>query len=789
MTTAINSSDLPVRILVVDDYPNTADTFARALKRLGPGVEVLSAESGELALEMVKDKAVDLLITDVVMPGVTGLELIKRMQSHPAGRPAYTALMTAYDVPGLKETARRLKVNEVIRKPIHPERLCQIVAKAIEDLEHAPLPLTPVNKPQLKILVADDVADNVALLSRYLENEGYTCLSASNGAEALAKIRAELPDLVLLDVSMPVKDGFEALQEIRADLVISYIPVIILTAARIEPMDMQYALSIGADDYVTKPFDRRELLARIRTRLRVKEAEDIIRQRNKELNLLPEIGRELSARLDVDELLDLVLHRTVEALGAFGGHIMLLTPGGPLHRSYFFPSPAVAASTAHLPPLVGLLDQVGETCQGFIINDTRKDLRWQAQDGDATRAVVVVPMFGRHNILGLLALVHEQAGYFNLEHKLLLQAIASQAAIAVENAQLYAGAEKVQQHMMAVLQNVEEAVLLVDAGNRLSHLNPAAERLIGNDHVQVGQPLVKGQGYDALIELLDKSRSAGMPVSGEIAWADRRAFTVLVAPVEDGGNLVLLHEISHSNPSDPTRNSFIATATHELKHPLTFINLTSQMLSKAGPLNEKQMEIVDRISNTVKNMDGLLQNMLELAHLDNTDSEPRFEAVDINALVADVADEFLLQAAARQQIFQFEKAVCALIVLGDPFQLRHALRNLADNAIKYSPPGGTTCLSVEADGQEAIIRIMDSGYGIPTEDLPFVFDHFYRGHSKEIEQIQGSGLGLTIVKSIVEQHGGRVEVESEYGKGSCFTVSLPLVEAGSVGEKSTRVEK
>jgi signal transduction histidine kinase/DNA-binding response OmpR family regulator len=778
-----------VRILVVDDHPNTADTFARVMGRLGPGVEILSAESGELALEMVKDKAVDLLITDMVMPGMTGLELIKRMQSHPAGRPAYTALMTAYDVPGLNETARRLKVNDVIHKPIHPERLCQIIAKAIEDLGHAPLPLAPVNKPQLKILVADDVADNVALLSRYLENEGYTCLSASNGAEALAKIRAELPDLVLLDVSMPVKDGFEALQEIRADPAISYIPVIILTAARIEPMDMQYALSIGADDYVTKPFDRRELLARIRTRLRVKEAEDIIRQRNKELNLLPEIGRELSARLDVDELLDLVLHRTVEALGAFGGHVMLLTPGGPLHRSYFFPSPAVAASTAHLPPLVGLLDQVGETCQGFIINDTRKDLRWQAQDGDATRAVVVVPMFGRHNILGLLALVHEQAGYFNLEHKLLLQAIASQAAIAVENAQLYAGAEKVQQHMMAVLQNVEEAILLVDAGNRLSHLNPAAERLIGNDHVQVGQPLVKGQGYDALIELLDKSRSAGMPVSGETAWADRRAFTVLVAPVEDGGNLVLLHEISHSNPSDPTRNSFIATATHELKHPLTFINLTSQMLSKVGPLNEKQMEIVDRISNTVKNMDGLLQNMLELALLDNTDSEPRFEAVDINALVADVADEFLLQAAARQQIFQFEKTVCAPIVLGDPFQLRHALRNLADNAIEYSPPGGATCLSVEAGGQEVIIRIMDSGYGIPTEDLPFVFDRFYRGHSKEIEQIQGSGLGLTIVKSIVEQHGGRVEVESEYGKGSCFTVSLPLMEAGSAGEKLIRVEK
>ncbi len=252
------------------------------------------------------------------------------------------------------------------------------------------------------------------MLSRYLENEGYICLTASDGEQALAATRAEMPDLVLLDVNMPVKDGFEALQEIRSDPAIAHIPVIILTAARLESMDMQYALNMGADDYVTKPFDRRELLARIRTRLRVKETEDIIRQRNKELNLLPEIGRELSARLDVNELTDLVLRRTVETLGALLGHIILLTPKGPSHKSYYFSASVPPASQAQLPPLTDLLAQVKDTRQGILIGDAHKDLRWPVAPDDPTRAVVIVPMFGRLGLLGLLVLAHEQSDYFRL---------------------------------------------------------------------------------------------------------------------------------------------------------------------------------------------------------------------------------------------------------------------------------------------------------------------------------------------------------------------------------------
>jgi CheY-like chemotaxis protein len=529
------------RILVVDDHPHAAATLGRAMSQLEPKLDILTAESGERALELVRDKSVDLVITDLVMPGMTGLELIEKLQGHPGGRPAYTMLITAYDIPGLKETARRLKVNDVVIKPIRPERVCQLVAKAIEGLGDVPVPQALETKPQPKILVADDQPENVILLSRYLGNEGYSCITASDGNRALEVTRTEMPDLILLDVNMPVKDGFETLQEIRSDPAINHIPVIILTAARLEPMDMQYALSIGADDYITKPFDRRELLARIRTRLRVKEAEDVIRRQNKQLSLLPEIGRELSARLDVDELIDLVLRRTVETLGALLGHIILLAPEGAFHKSYRISTTSFPVHEVTLPPIEALAFKLKNTRQGFIIDDIHKDKHWRVATDDPTRTVVVVPLLGRHEILGLLVLAHEQRGYFTLEHKLLLQAIASQASIAIENARFYASTTQGQKRENPVFEHPIQAAILFDENGQVKWLSPTGEELFGTPPVSPGESLPTGKEYNPLIGLLEYVRTSGKTTCGEITWPDGLTFVVSIAPMANGDCLALFY--------------------------------------------------------------------------------------------------------------------------------------------------------------------------------------------------------------------------------------------------------
>lgn len=137
MNTPVANPQELVRILVVDDHPNTATTLARALAQIGPTVDVVSAVSGTDALEKVKNVGVDILFTDMIMPEMTGLELIEKMQNHPGGKPAYAYLITAYDVPGLKVTAQRLKVNDVIIKPVRPEKICQIATHAIDEMKHA----------------------------------------------------------------------------------------------------------------------------------------------------------------------------------------------------------------------------------------------------------------------------------------------------------------------------------------------------------------------------------------------------------------------------------------------------------------------------------------------------------------------------------------------------------------------------------------------------------------------------------------------------------------------------
>ncbi len=139
MIAATNPSNAtPKRLLIVDDHPDMAATLARTVAQVCPGLEVLSSTGGREALEQASDLPVDLLITDLMMPGMNGFELIEKLGSRPAGPPAFIVLITAYDVADLQENARRLKVNETILKPFPPGLLVQTVRRALDQLDHAP---------------------------------------------------------------------------------------------------------------------------------------------------------------------------------------------------------------------------------------------------------------------------------------------------------------------------------------------------------------------------------------------------------------------------------------------------------------------------------------------------------------------------------------------------------------------------------------------------------------------------------------------------------------------------
>jgi len=625
--------------------------------------------------------------------------------------------------------------------------------------------------------VADDKPDNVTLLARYLEYEGYDYIPARDGLETLDKVRDDLPDLVLLDVNMPHKDGFSVLEEIRNDPAVQHIPVIILTAARLDSSDVQSGLNLGADDYVTKPFDRHELMARIRTKLRVKEAEDVIRRRNRELNLLPEIGKELSARTDIKDLANVLLKRTVETLGALQGHMILLETGDMPQQNYQIPESTGGEKTeARISE--SLLAHINETRQGLVVANTADNHLWQTAPANAgIQSAVVAPLNGRKDLLGLLALTHEQESYFNLDHLLLLQAIASQAAIAIENARLYADVAQEQKRLAAVLQHAAEAILMFDAHGRLILLNPAGEKLFTDFKTNLKQPLALGHGYDAFIKMLDDARRSNAAQSGEFPWPDQRTFVSLITPIEDGGQVAILHDVTRFKDLDKVKNEFIATASHDLKNPITTIAGFNSLLAQAGPLNRQQQDFVDRIQSATQTMSELVQNMIALAQLD-LQAAQRHEAVEMGELLAGMADEFSPQAASKQQSLNFAPPAAAAHVQGDPLQLKQLFRNLIGNAIKYSPQGGSITLAAKLETGNIQVDVQDTGFGIPADDLPFIFDRFYRVRHNQHNEAEGNGLGLAIVKSVVEQHSGQVNVQSKVNQGTCFSVLLPLTHGG-----------
>ena len=213
-----------------------------------------------------------------------------------------------------------------------------------------------------------------------------------------------------------------------------------------------------------------------------------------------------------------------------------------------------------------------------------------------------------------------------------------------------------------------------------------AERLFTDYEAKLGVPLARDCGYDALIDSLEATFSSGKPGAAEIVWPDQRVFAALLTPIDGEGCVALLHDISHFKVLERVKNEFISTATHDLKNPIGVITGFSDLLPKAGPLNEAQAGFVAHINSAARNMNELVQNLLQLAKID-MGMESKQETVALNGLAHDVWKEYQPQAAAKTQKLLLEKAESQPNIQGDSLQLKQALRNLVGNAVKYTPAG------------------------------------------------------------------------------------------------------
>jgi two-component system phosphate regulon sensor histidine kinase PhoR len=307
-------------------------------------------------------------------------------------------------------------------------------------------------------------------------------------------------------------------------------------------------------------------------------------------------------------------------------------------------------------------------------------------------------------------------------------------------------------------------------------LNPAAEaafELTGKP--VIGKPVAEILPNAALVQLLQDHHSG--PGTSEIEIASGRTLYASASPIisADGsilGQVCVLRDVTHFKELDLMKSEFVATVSHDLRAPLTFMRGYATMMPMVGSLNEKQQEFATKIIVGIEQMTKLIDDLLDLGRIEAGVGLAR-ETCHLDEIVNGIVDTLQPHAISKGLAFNVEMPNNLPSVSGDPTLLRQAITNLLDNAIKYTPAGGQVRVSVSKEPDRFRLSVTDTGLGIAPADQTHLFQKFFRVKQRGSSQVKGSGLGLAIVKSIIERHGGRVWVDSRLGKGSTFYMELP----------------
>ena len=228
------------------------------------------------------------------------------------------------------------------------------------------------------------------------------------------------------------------------------------------------------------------------------------------------------------------------------------------------------------------------------------------------------------------------------------------------------------------------------------------------------------------------------------------------------------------------KSEFVATVSHDLRAPLTFMRGYTTMLSMVGDLNERQRDYMQRILDGIEQMNALIGDLLDLRRVE-AGVGIRREPCRMGLVMVEAVEAIRGRASAKGVDLRLEPSEGSPTVMGDRTLLRQAVTNLVDNAVKYTPSGGEVTVGLDVTETQPVLTVSDTGIGIAPPDQSRLFEMFYRIKRREAGSTQGTGLGLALVKSIVERHGGRVWVESALNHGSTFFIELPLPHNGEPG--------
>jgi signal transduction histidine kinase/DNA-binding response OmpR family regulator len=553
---------------------------------------------------------------------------------------------------------------------------------------------------KVNILVVDDLADKLLVLQSVLEELGENVVTADSGREALRQLLDRDFAVILLDVHMPIMDGFETAAMIRQRKRSRHTPIIFITAFNDE-MHTAQGYSLGAVDYIPSPVVPEILRTKVRVFVDLFRMTEQVKRRAEEhialaraeaaraaaeeatrrSTFLAEASRVLASSLDYEATLRGLSRLALPFLGDLSALTLLDSSGCPGPTEWAWVDPAGASGAASTTGTEGLPAPLAEALGRVLATGTTEFLpqidpefaavpEANCPHGPLTSAVVM-PLVARGRTLGALSLAMSHSGRrYGLADLTLAEDLASRAAVALDNARLYR----------------------------------------------------------------------------EVQEADRR------------------------------KNEFLAMLAHELRNPLAPIRNAVHILRACGPDPTRLPGVRDMIERQVEHLVRLVDDLLDVSRITGGKIRLQMERVEMADVVAHALETSRPLLDARRHQLTVSPPSEPLPVHGDPVRLAQVLGNLLNNAAKYTEEGGRVWLSAAREGSAIVLRVRDTGVGIPPEMLASIFDLFTQV-DRSLDRSQGGlGIGLTLVRRLVEMHGGSVQASSPGpGQGSEFVVRLPAL--------------
>jgi len=629
------------------------------------------------------------------------------------------------------------------------------------------------------ILIALDESSTLALLSRAFRAVGYKTIAAYDKAGIEKVMQESNPAVVLLGASLKKEKGTKLIEALLTQY--PTLPIVFLADQK-SPKLLREALRSGVSAYLEPPLKTNEIVDAVKSSIKrarrigdwvrkeIKGTTSSLKKQVSEMEVLLAIGQDITGTLDLDNVLKNVVGAAVKLTNAEEGSLLLLdeeTDELYMRAGHNFEDGFVRSF--RLPVNDTLAGQVLETGKPLILS---KDTLHKIKTSYLVQSLIYVPLKFEGLVIGVLGVDNRHHRLpFTDRDVLLISLLADYAAIAIENARLYQASENERSKFEAVLSNMGDALMILDQQGRVQLINETmcnALDVSANKLINETIPDIISQGDFLALLQPDEEKITRYH---EIRLEDDRIFSAQYTDIPDVGAVITMQDITHLKELNRLKDNFVHTVSHDLRSPLTAVLGYAELLERVGTINDQQREFIRRIHSSVQDITSLINDLLDLGKIE-AGFDTRNETIQLDSILRYTLTNIEVLSQNKNQTIDLNIASDLPPVRGNPVRLRQMFDNLIGNAIKYTPEDKKICIELQREDSQIIFKVADQGQGIPQDDLPHIFEKFYRA-SNISSSASGTGLGLAIVKTIVESHNGRIWAESKVGEGSTFFVVLP----------------